>query len=237
MYSSSAVPGHQPKKKSGKSRGDRRMALSARAKKLVAELTRAAMKLGDLKKRGSEIKKDHDLASELWSTGDYCPRLLAILIFDNKLLSVKVIDQLASDMLRHDAEERNQLADWLLANQLAKNKKLASLIATWEKNPSPILRRSFWYHQARLRWVGQAPPGNSAALLDSLEKSMANAEPEVQWAMNFCAGQIGVHEPEFRTRCIRLGETLGLYKDEHVAKNCTPSYLPEFIRIEVAKRE
>ena len=140
-------------------------------------------------------------------------------------------------MLRHDAKERNQLADWLLANQLAKDKKLVSLIATWEKNPSPVLRRLFWYHQARLRWVGQAPPGNSAALLDSLEKGMANAEPEVQWAMNFCAGQIGVHEPKFRSRCIKLGKTLGLYKDEHVAKNCTPSYLPEFIRIEVAKRE
>jgi hypothetical protein len=55
--------------------------------------------------------------------------------------------------------------------------------------------------------------------------------------MNFCAGQIGVHEPKFRSRCIKLGKTLGLYKDEHVAKNCTPSYLPEFIRIEVAKRE
>lgn len=49
--------------------------------------------------------------------------------------------------------------------------------------------------------------------------------------------QIGIHEPEFRSRCIQLGETLGLYKDERVAKNCTPSYLPGFIRIEVAKRE
>lgn len=57
---------------------------------------------------------------------------------------------------------------------------------------------------------------------------MADAEPEVQWAMNFCAGQIGIHEPHFRSRCIKLGEALGLYKDERVAKNCTPNYLPEF---------
>ena len=213
------------------------MALSARAKKLVAEITNGTVKLGDLKARGKEIKKDHALAMELWSTGEYYPRLLAILIFDNKLLSEKVIDQLASDILRHDAEERGQLADWLLANQLTKDKKLVSLMATWEKNPSPILRRWFWYHQARLRWVGQTPPDNSSVLLDSLEKNMASAEPEVQWAMNFCAGQIGIHEPKFRSRCIKLGKALGLYKDEHVAKNCTPSYLPEFIRIEVAKRE
>ncbi len=213
------------------------MALSARAKKLVAEITGENVKLGDLKKRGAEIKKDHDLAMELWSTGEFYPRLLATLIFDKKLLSKNVIDQLAADMLRHDLEDRCQLADWLLANQLAKDKKLVSLIATWEKNSSPLLRRLFWYHQARLRWVGQAPPDNSADLLDSLEKNMATAEPDVQWAMNFCARQIGVHEPKFRSRCIKLGKALGLYKDEHVAKNCTPSYIPEFIRIEVAKRE
>ena len=213
------------------------MAFSARAEKLVTEITQGNLKLGDLKKRGAKIKKDHDLAMELWSTGELQPRLLATLIFDKKLLTDEVIDRLASDMLRHEMEERCQLADWLLANQLAKDKKLVVLIATWEKSPSPILRRLFWYHQARLRWVGQAPPGNSAALIDSLERDMAHAEPEVQWAMNFCAGQIGVHEKEFRSRCIKLGEALGLFKNEHVSKNCTPSYLPEFIRIEVAKRE
>lgn len=213
------------------------MPLSARAKKLVAEITGGNVKMGDLKAHGKEIKKDHDLASELWSSGAFHPRLLATLIFDKKLLVSKVIDQLASDMLRHDVEERSQLADWLLANQLSKDKKFASLMETWEENPSPISRRLFWYHQARLRWVGQTPPGNSAELLDSLETKMAKAEPEVQWAMNFCACQIGVHEPKFRSRCIKLGEALGLYKDQHVAKNCTPSYLPEFIRIEVAKRK
>src|SRR5687768_12595036 len=163
------------------------MALSPRAKKLVAEITKGNLKLGDLKKRGAEIKKDHDLAVELWSTGEYYPRLLATLIFDKRLLAENVIDQLASDMLRHDAEERTQLADWLFFSHDA------------------IRETSFL---SLASWVGQAPPGNSADLLDSLENDMAQAEPEVQWAMNFCAGQIGVHEPRFRSRCIKLGVAL-----------------------------
>jgi len=114
------------------------MALSARAEKLVTEITQGNLKLGDLKKRGADIKKDHDLAMELWSTEEFQPRLLATLIFDKKLLTEEVIDGLASDMLRHDGEERTQLADWLLANQLAKDKMLVALIATWEKIPSPV---------------------------------------------------------------------------------------------------
>jgi hypothetical protein len=66
------------------SRGETgKMALSARAKKLVAEITHGNVKLGDLKTRGKEIKKDHALAMELWSMGEYYPRLLSTLIFDN----------------------------------------------------------------------------------------------------------------------------------------------------------
>lgn len=214
------------------------MALSARAKKIISEITDEETKLGDIKKRGKEIKKDHNLAMELWSTGDCHPRLLATLIFDKKLLTESVIGEFASDLLTHDEDERNQVGDWLLANQLMKDRKLVAFLETWEEHPSPILRRFFWYHQARLRWTGKTPPPeNSADLLDSLETNMATAEPEVQWAMNFCAGQIGVFEPKLRPRCIKLGKTLGLYKGEPVAKNCTPSYLPEFIRIEVAKRK
>lgn len=212
------------------------MTLSAKAEQIVAEINQGRVKMGDLKQLAKEIKKDHALAMELWSTGDYHARLLSTLTFDKKHLCEDVIDQLAADMMRHDGTQRCQLADWLMANQLAKDKLLTPLMLTFEKNPSPILRRLFWYHQARLRWAGQTPPGNSEELVLAVESEMAEAEPEVQWAMNFCAGQIGIHEPEFRDRCIHLGERLGLYKAERVSKNCTPSYLPEFIRIEVAKR-
>lgn len=212
------------------------MSLSAKAKKLVAEMT-TGTKFGDIKNRGREIKKDHDLAMELWSTGEYYPRLLATLIFDKKLLTESVIEEFASDLLTHEEEERNQLGDWFLANQLTKDKKLVALIETWQENPSQLLRRWFWYYQARLRWMGRTPPPeNSAELLDALETNMADAEPEVQWAMNFCACQIGVFEPNLRARCIKIGTKLGLYKDDIVPRNCTPSYIPEFVRIEVAKR-
>ena len=214
-----------------------KMAVSTRAKKLVAELDGGNTKMSDIKRRAKEIKTDHALAEELWASGQYVPRLLSVLVLDKKQLTQSAIDELASDMLGHAEEERNQLADWFLANQLTKDRKLISLIEAWEQNASPLLRRLFWYFQARLRWTGQAPPGNTGDLLVSLEKNMPTAEPVVQWAMNFCAGQIGVHEPKFRSRCIKLGKRVGLYKDEDTPRNCTPSYLPEFIRIEAAKRE
>lgn len=206
-----------------------------KAEDILAQIN-SKTKLGDLRKIAKEIKKDHELALELWSTQEFLPRLLAILIMDKKLLSQDVLNKLDKDMQIHTFDERNNLMDWLMANQLTKDKKRIALIQSWENSPRALQRRTFWYYQARLRWTGQAPHDNTAELLSALEANITQEEPEVQWAMNFTAGWIGIYDEKNRSRCIKLGEKTGLYKGEIVAKGCTPSYLPEFITIEVNKR-
>ncbi len=211
------------------------MKLSSKAENILGQIN-TKTNLGDLRKIARNIKRDHDLAIELWSSRKLYPRLLAILIMDNKLVSPDLISKLDKDMHTHPLNERNQLMDWFMANQLLKNKKTIALIQSWENNPSALQRRVFWYHQARLRWTGQTPPANTAELLSKIETNIAKEEPEVQWAMNFTAGWIGVHEKQYRNRCITIGEKTGLYKGEMVSKGCTPDYLPEFIAIESNKR-
>jgi len=211
------------------------MEISSKAKNMIAQISDKSTKLGDLRKIAKDIKKDHELAMELWSTEQYLTRQLAILIMDKKLLSQELIDQIDKDIRQHKEDERNQLIDWLMANQLSKDKKTISLMLSWVNSPSSLQRRIFWYYQGRLRWVGQTPPPNSEALLSLIEARIENEEPEVQWAMNFTAAQIGIFQEKYRSRCIALGERTGLYKDEIVAKNCTPNYLPKYIAIQVAK--
>ena len=209
---------------------------SSKAKKILNQINDKT-KLGDLRKIANDIKKDHDLAMELWATGKYLARQLAILIMDKKQLSQELIDKLAKDIKQHKEDERNQLIDWLMANQLSKDRKIIALMESWENSPSSLLRRVFWYYQGRLRWVGQTPPPNTEELLSKIEKQIQKEEPEVQWAMNFTAGWIGVYDKKYRNRCIALGEKTGLYKGKMVSKGCTPEYLPEFITIESSKRK
>jgi len=206
-------------------------------KDLLSELGADGIKMGDLKKKARKIGKDHDLAMGLWESGKFYPRMLAVLIMDKSQLSPEVVDQLAADMEDHEQGQRERISEWLMANQLNKGKKTVTLLESWQNSPRPVLRRLFWYHQARLRWVGKEPPDNSAELMDLLEKNLEGEEPEVQWAMNFAAGWIGVYERRYRKRCVALGERLGLYKEEKAPRGCTPNYLPEFIRIEAEKRK
>lgn len=202
---------------------------------ILAQIGEQSIKLGDLRKIAKEIKRDHELAMELWSTEQYLARQLAILIMDKKLLSQELVDKLIHDIQQHKEEEGIQLIDWLMANQLSKDKKTIALMESWVDSQSSLQRRVFWYYQGRLRWVGQTPPPNTEDLLLLIENRIENEVPNVQWAMNFTAAQIGIFQEEYRSRCIRLGERTGLYKDEIVARNCTPNYLPKYIAMQVSK--
>ncbi|AIM17182.1 hypothetical protein HW35_13790 [Bacillus sp. X1(2014)] len=215
---------------------DKEIIHSSKAQNILSQIN-SKTKLGDLRKIAKDIKKDHELAMELWSTGEYLPRLLAILIMDKKLLTQDVLNKFDQDLQTHAYDERIQLMDWLMANQLTKDKKLIALMQSWENSPSALQRRAFWYYQGRLRWTGQTPPDNTEELLAKIEANIMQEEPEVQWVMNFTACWIGVYDEKYRTRCIKLGEKTGLYKDQKVPRGCTPNYIPEFIRMEVGKRQ
>lgn len=206
-------------------------------KDILSQIDNKTTKLGDLRKMASTIKKDHQLALQLWQSGQFLARQLAILIMDKKLLSQDVIDILDKDMQEHPVAERLQLMEWLMANQLMKDKNTIVLIESWRKSSSVLQRRTYWYYQGRLRWVGQTPPNNTETLMAWVERDILNEEPEVQWAMNFTTAQIGIFQEEYRKRCIAIGLNTGLYKNEVVAKNCTPNYLPLYIDIQVAKQK
>lgn len=82
------------------------MKRSLKAENIMTQISDKNTKLGDLRKIATEIKKDHELAMELWSTEQFFARQLAILIMDKKLLSQEVIDKLVNDMEQHNEDER-----------------------------------------------------------------------------------------------------------------------------------
>src|SRR3546814_1928927 len=151
------------------------MKRSSKAENILDQI-HSKTKLGDLRKIAKDIKKDHEVAMELWSTDRFLPRQVSILIIDKKLLSQDFINHLVKDMQDHPFDERNQLMDWLIANQLSKDKNMITLMESWENSPQSLQRRIFWYYQARLRWLGQTPPPNTEELLVAIEKQIESEE-------------------------------------------------------------
>lgn len=204
-------------------------------KEIERLLNQSEVMKGDLKKLAKSIKVNHQLALDLWSKKEFNYRLLSVLIMDKKALSEDVVRQLIIDLDTNAYDDSLRISEWFMANQLMKYKPTMAMMLTWKDDEVTLMRRLFWYYQARLRWTGKIPIDNADELLGYIEEGILDEEEAVRWTMNFCAAQIGIFEDQYRSRCIALGETYGLYKDEVGPKGCVPNYLPEFIRIQVDK--
>src|SRR5690625_5144864 len=77
---------------------------------------------------------------------------------------------------------------------------------------------------------------NISGLLDRIEEQMQQTPDRLQWAMNECLANIGIHYPEYRARVIKIGERLAVLKDYPTPPNCTSPYAPVWIEEMVARK-
>ncbi|MEM7168161.1 MAG: DNA alkylation repair protein [Planctomycetota bacterium] len=185
---------------------------------------------GDVRKVAKKIKADHDLALELWDTGNIDARFLAILIMKPKELSADEVDRLVR------SEKFVEAADWLSRYVVMKHPDREALREDWMTSDDPMAGRAGWALTADR--VAKSPEGlDLPALLDRVESEMGDAVSEVQWTMNFVLAEIGIHHAKQRKRAIAIGEKLGVYRDFPVSKGCTSPFAPVWIDAMVSRKK
>ena len=186
-------------------------------------------KLGDIRKLADKIKTDHELALQLWETGNADARFLAALIIKPKALSREELDR----MVRSVSFVR--VADWLDSYVVRKQPDKEALRQEWMAAGEPMVARFGWSLTAER--IGKSPEGlDLPALLDRIEAEMASAAAEEQWTMNMALAGIGIHFPKHRKRAIAIGEKLGVYRDYPVSKGCTSPFAPIWINYMVNRK-
>jgi 3-methyladenine DNA glycosylase AlkD len=189
------------------------------------------VKLGDIRAMAKKIKTDHELALQLWGTGNVEAQLLATLIIQPQALSADELDQLTR------STTCAQVADWLNAYVVAQHPEKEALREKWMKAKDRWAARAGWHLTASRVNKGQGDDSlDVSALLDRIEKEMPKAKPEVQWTMNNTLAAIGIHHPQHRQRAVAIGEKIGLYRDWPVSKGCTPPYVPVWVEAMVKRQ-
>lgn len=187
------------------------------------------VKHGDLRVIAKKLKTNHELALALWKTGNVDAQLLATLLIQPKTLSADELEQ----MVR--AATFVQVADWLHSHVVKEHPDKESLRQKWMATDNPMAARAGWRLTAGR--VVKSPEGlDLAALLDRIDSEMGSAAPEVQWTMNSCLAEIGIHFPKHRKRALAIGEKLGIYRDYPVSKGCTSPFAPIWIN-EMVRRQ
>lgn len=187
------------------------------------------VKRGDLRTLANKIKTNHQLAQSLWKTGNVDAQQLATLLINVKLLSAAELEQMLKSI------SFVWVADWLHSYVTKEHADKEALRQKWLTSKDRWTARAGW--QLTAGRVAKSPEGlDIVALLTRIEKEMAAAAPEVQWTMNACLAEIGIHFPEHRKRAIAIGEKLGIYRDYPCSKGCTSPFAPIWIN-EMVKRQ
>jgi len=184
---------------------------------------------GDIRTLAKKIKADHELALELWKTGNIDAQLLAILLMKPKSLSAAEMDR----MVR--SATFVWVADWLNAYIVKEHPDQETLRTKWMEDDDGWAARAGWNLTAR-RIAKGADGLDLPALLDRIESEMAGAPAATQWTMNTALATIGIHHAKLRKRAIAIGEKLGIYRDYPCSKGCTSPFAPIWIN-EMVKRQ
>ncbi len=185
--------------------------------------------LGKLRALAKQLKTQQDLARELWKTADTAARLLALLICRPRAFERAELDT----MLREARTPK--VHDWLVNYVVKKNPHSEELRLAWFTDPDPVVASAGWALTAER--VVKKPEGlDLTGLLDIIEAEMKDAPDRLQWAMNHCLAQIGIHHAEHRARAIAIGEHLEVLKDYPTPPNCTSPFAPVWIA-EMVRRQ
>jgi 3-methyladenine DNA glycosylase AlkD len=185
--------------------------------------------LGELRAVAKRLKTQHDLARELWATGDTAARLLAMLICRPTAFERDELDV----MLRE--ARMPKVLDWLVNYVVKKSPHAEELRVAWFADPDPNVASAGWALTSER--MAKKPEGlDLSGLLDLIEAEMKDAPDSLQWAMNNCLAQIGIEHPEHRARALDIGERLEVLKDYPTPPNCTSPFAPIWIN-EMVRRQ
>jgi 3-methyladenine DNA glycosylase AlkD len=204
-------------------------AVRAQNAKSGAGKNQFGVKRGDLRTLANKIKTNHDLALSLWKTGNIDAQFLATLLVKVSLLSADELERMVKSVTFA------WVADWLHSYVVKAHADKEALRKKWMETDDRWAARAGW--QLTAGRVAKSPDGlDLVALLDRIETEMPAAAPEVQWTMNTCLAEIGIHFPDHRKRAVAIGEKLGIYRDYPVPKGCTSPFAPIWINAMVNRR-
>ena len=196
-----------------------------------------AVNLTTLRAIAKRLKTQPDLARALWETPaeDSTPKLLALLISRPTQYSQAELDA----MLREAPTPK--VHDWLVSYMVKKSPHREALREAWFADPDPVVASAGWAltsDRIAKTSAGETPEGlDLDALLDRIEAEMKDAPERLQWAMNQCLAEIGIHDARRRERAIAIGEELEVLKDYPTPPNCTSPYAPVWIDEMVRRAE
>ena len=185
------------------------------------------VKVGDLKVIQKKVKKDHQLAMELFGTGIYDAMYLAGLIADESKMSKKDIQQWAEKSPSHG------ISEYTVAWVAAESDYGWELGMKWIDSPKETIASSGWN---TLSGVIAMKPDNELdialikKLLQRIVKEIHSAPNRVRYTMNGFVIGVGGYIKELTKEAIEVSKKIGDVYVDMGGTACKVPSAPDYIK-------
>lgn len=167
--------------------------------------------LGKLQKR---IKKDHVLAQQLWTTGNYEARTLATMIADPGQIDEALLETWVRDLSNY------AIAD-AFAGLAAKTRFIRPCMERWIESDDEWIARAGWHLLAHLAMQDDSLPDTFfAPYLAQIERTIHTRKNRVREAMNNTLIAIGVRNDALEAQALAVAAVIGKVIVDHGETNC-----------------
>jgi 3-methyladenine DNA glycosylase AlkD len=186
---------------------------------------------GDLRGLAKQIKTDHGLAVQLWSTGNHDAQVLATLIADPDQFDAKTLDAWAKDLSNYAITDE-------LVGLTARTRYRQKKAEKWHWAQSEWIGRAGWHLIGQLALHDTTLPDHYfEPYLDEIVTGIHARKNRVREAMNNALIAIGVRNDYLQGKALEVAKTIGPVEVDHGETNCRTPDAAAYILKTVARKQ
>jgi 3-methyladenine DNA glycosylase AlkD len=166
------------------------------------------VKMSTMRAMAKEIGRDHDLASQLWSTGVYEARILAAFVEEPTRVTTEQMDAWAAGF------DSWAICDTVCMHLFDKTPHAWEKAFAWTLMPEEFVRRAgfalFWALSVHDK---KAPDEQFLLALETIENAEPDPRPLVKKAIDMALRAIGKHNAGLRAEAMAVAERMAASED------------------------
>lgn len=186
----------------------------------------------DLERLRKKIKRDHELAKQLWEERYMEARTLACFIADPAKMSTRDLDSWIGEVTYHG------LIDCVVSHVVSKGPHALSKLPTWTRSTDEYVGRAGWVLLAHMANENpNLPDSFFEPYLDKIVEGIHKAPNRKRQAMNSALIAIGIRSEQLAQKAIITAKTIGTVEVDHGDTSCkTPDAIPYIEKAWARKR-
>ena len=185
----------------------------------------------NLRKMAKQLKVDHALAQQLWTTRNHEAQLLASMIADPVTVEESLVDRWISELA--DRIVTSEFTDFV-----SKTRFFQAKTEEWLDSEDEWIGRAGWQLLALLAMSDiELADSYFENHLEIIERDIHTQENMVRDAMNSALIAIGIRNPALERKALSAAKTIGKVEVDHGETSCKTPDAADYIRRTVERKK